>query len=784
MSPRDPQPPRADNAPSTTQLQNREWWLVSLILTALTVSACWWHWTWHLDQAVYDAAQSTWLRHPAGDVVIVAIDDASLQAVGHWPWKRSVHAQALKLIAQARPKSVMLDLLLSEPDVDPQQDVLLAEAMRQMDKVVLPVSHALDGVGQGHELRPTGPYPEAAHLAHADAALDVDGTLRWAYLWAGSQANRYPHPALAMLQVAHEWPADLPEQARLDHINTSPYWHRQDPVLIPYLGATDRIAHVSYAALLRGEVPPDTFRNRHVLIGVTAHGLGETFQTPVSQLGEGMSGVEVIAQFLDALRQGRHIHALPSTLNALLSTALVLGLMWSYRRATPRHALINSLSLAIGAVLVSWGLMALDIWWPPFGLALGALLSYPVWSWRRLEATARELEHELLTMAGEPGIHPDWLLSNKKAQGDFMQQRTDAIGQAGAQLRQARQLLAHTLATLPDAVFVVNAQRLVTQANQQACAMTGFSHPSALIGRSLSEVLSPLVPNEAPHWDMLLDQATHGRRPVSTAAAHPRGKQYLVALVGNDEGQDMHGAIVCATDVTALREAELQRAELLGFIAHDIRSPQASLISLVDLHRIGGKMSLEETLHHVEAMARHTLELCEELLQVMRAETRAIAPASGDLIKTAQDCIGEMALQARAKDITLVNTWPDGRTQTATFDDYLIHRALSNLLSNAIKFSPKGGQVLVSVMQEQGHHVIAVRDQGPGIPESELGRLFKRYERVEQGRPSKLAAGIGLGLVFIDTVARRHGGKVRVVNNPGEGACFELWLPADPDRNG
>lgn len=115
------------------------------------------------------------------------------------------------------------------------------------------------------------------------------------------------------------------------------------------------------------------------------------------------------------------------------------------------------------------------------------------------------------------------------------------------------------------------------------------------------------------------------------------------------------------------------------------------------------------------------------------------------------------------------------------FDDYLLHRALNNLLSNAIKFSPHGGLVSVALNEQPGYHVLSVRDQGPGIPESELGRLFKRYERVEQGRPSKLAAGIGLGLVFIDTVARRHGGHVKIINQPGEGACFEMWVPAQAD---
>ncbi len=761
--------------------QTREWWLVSLCLMALTASACWWHWTWHLDQAVYDAAQSTWQHQAAPDIVIVAIDDASLQAIGRWPWKRSVHARALQQIQSAAPKSVLLDLLLSEPDADPQQDALLADAMRQFNKVILPVSHALDGAGQGHELRPVPIYQDAAHLAHADAAIDVDGTLRRAYLWAGARAHRYPHPALAMLQVAGEWPENIPAQAASDDAAAlSSYWQRQGPMAIPFLGAPGRIAHVSYAAVLRGDVPAATFRHRHVLIGVTASGLGETFQTPVSQFGEGMSGVEVIAQFLDALRQGRFIHALPQAANALLSALLVLGLLGTFRRATPRQGLINSACLAIGAVLVSWALMRWGLWWPPFGLALGALLSYPVWSWRKLEATARELERELQAMSGDPGMPgPRPASPTRTAQGDFMRQRTGAISQASSQLRQTRQLLAHTLSALPDAVFLVDAEHVITQANQQACLMTGFGHASALLGRPLSEVLAPLMPNEAPTWEMLLDKASHSRTPVTSAAAHPRGKQYLVAVVTADDGIPDSGTIVCATDVTALREAELQRSELLGFIAHDIRSPQASLISLVELHRIGGQMSQEETLKHVEAMARHTLDLCEELLQVMRAETRPIAPAQGDLIQLAQACIDEMQLQARTKDMVLTGNWPPSHMQTATFDDYLLHRALINLLSNAIKFSPKGGQVSVSVTREPGHHVIAVRDQGPGIPESELGRLFKRYERVEQGRPSKLAAGIGLGLVFIDTVARRHGGQVKVINRPGEGACFELWLPTD-----
>jgi signal transduction histidine kinase len=74
--------------------------------------------------------------------------------------------------------------------------------------------------------------------------------------------------------------------------------------------------------------------------------------------------------------------------------------------------------------------------------------------------------------------------------------------------------------------------------------------------------------------------------------------------------------------------------------------------------------------------------------------------------------------------------------------------------------------------------VIAVIDQGPGIPPAELKKLFRRYERLETSTAARVTAGVGLGLVFIDTVARRHGGRVQVHSEPGQGSCFELWLPS------
>ncbi|WP_290873980.1 ATP-binding protein, partial [Aquabacterium sp.] len=533
-------------------------------------------------------------------------------------------------------------------------------------------------------------------------------------------------------------------------------------------------------------------RGQTVLIGVTARGLADDFLTPVSGLHTGMAGVEVTAQLFAALQQGRGLTTLPRPAQALLCGLLVGALAWSFRRVTPRQALANAIGLAVACVMLAWLLVALDIWLPPFSVVLAALLAYPIWSWRRLEATARSLEAELeaLQAATGPMGRVPTLVTPTRTDNDFIGQRTDALLTATAQLREARQLLADTLAALPDAVFVTDAEGRITQANRQALRVCGREgpHPEVLIGLPLDAALGGLTPVESPSWQALWRQAQTTQTLVSTEASQGDTAQHLVQMAAASDPADQasdtgtpaarpHGVIVCVSDMTLLRQAELQRQELLGFIAHDIRSPQASLLALVELQRMGDGLSNDEALEHVETLARGTLDLCEELLQVMRAETRPVTLARTDLYSLAEEAMAEVQLRASARHITLSGNWTGETRLPATVDAYLLHRALVNLLGNAVKFSPDGSAVQIEVTAEPGGFRIAVQDQGPGIPASELGRLFRRYERVEQGRPSQLAAGIGLGLVFIETVARRHGGHVTVHSLEGQGSRFELSLP-------
>lgn len=759
----------------------------ALVLLALVLGAG--SWTWRLDQAVYDTSLSLSPRPEPQGIVVVAIDEASLRQLGRWPWPRALHATAIQQITQAQPKAILLDLLLSEPDPDPTQDLTLALALQQSGKVVLPVTFEATAQHRLRELQPVPLLRAQVRLAHADAELDVDGVLRWAPLHAGIAPARHPHMAQALLELAGETthPAIHPQSApasaaasAAEPPNGQQAWRRDDRVLVRFTGPPGTVRRVSFAALLRGEVPPETFKDQYVLIGATAIGLGDWYQTPVSGLSQAMPAVEIAANLLHMLRTGDWIRPVPPLGVGLVSAGLVLLLMLGFVRLSPYQALLLSLASAIGMGLASGLLLSMGLWFAPTTFMLAALLAYPLWSWRRLETTKQFLDAEILRLSPlgphtDPTDEPD-----RHIPRDHVERRIATLQDANARLQQAQQLQGNTLRAMPESVLVVDGTWHVRQANPQLAALLDKPDPSATIGQPIDTLLERWMPTDAPHWSMLMERALVEDRIVITEVHGPLDQHLLarIAPLPQAPGQ-ARWLVLCLADVTPIRLIEQQRDDLLGFIAHDIRSPQASLISLVQLQQMThSAMPAAEVLHHVDMLARSTLALCDELLQIMRAERSPMRLAPTNLVQVAEQALKEVDLQARVKEITLVKDWAHDLAPTLPLDASLVRRALINLLNNAIKFSPEDSEVRLHLAPSDNYWVVAIVDQGPGIPQDELKKLFRRYERLESSTSARVTAGVGLGLVFIDTVARRHGGHVHVHSAERQGSRFELWLPA------
>jgi signal transduction histidine kinase len=142
--------------------------------------------------------------------------------------------------------------------------------------------------------------------------------------------------------------------------------------------------------------------------------------------------------------------------------------------------------------------------------------------------------------------------------------------------------------------------------------------------------------------------------------------------------------------------------------------------------------------------------------------------AALDLLEDAAEAVTSAA---KARGVTVAASGAPGLLLRC--DRERVHRVLANLLLNAIRASPRDGRVEVTVREAGGDAVFAVRDEGPGISDADLRRVFDRYFRARGAE----AGGVGLGLSIVKAIVERHGGRVWVESAPGRGSTFAFALP-------
>ncbi|MFO1327002.1 MAG: CHASE2 domain-containing protein [Rubrivivax sp.] len=743
---------------------------VALVLAALAFVLAWGGWVWRADRVVYDAGLSLWSRPAPDDIVIVAIDDASIDAIGRWPWTRSVHATLVERLAAVRPRAVALDLLLSEPDPDPRQDELLAAALGRLASGVMPVTWQAVPGEPLRALEPVAPLRARVRLGAAEAAVDADGVLRHAFLESGAAGRRLPHLAVALLGAGGELVHPRLAVEQLDEPSGARDWRRQGRFLVRYLGPPGHVRHVSYADVLRGDVPASALTGRYLLVGMTAQGLGDTLATPVNAGQRAMPGVEVLAHTLHTLRSGtapRPVAALPA---GAMSALLVAALVTAFALAGTRMALLVALVSLPLALLASLGALAAGWWWSPVSFGLAAALAYPLWSWRRLERGVDRLDAEIAAMAAEPGLLAP-PVPVAAAGADRLATRLAALRTAAETLRSAQRFLADALAGLPTAMLVDDGQGRVLLANPLAARLFDVDSADELRGLDLARLLGEFECHPAPDWPQALAQVRRTHEDLAVQAHTPDHGDHVIHATG----VEMHAGtrlIVAIADVTPIKQAERAREELLAFVTHDLRAPAISIALLAELQLQGrGVMGPEALMHEMRRLAQRTLSMADDFVRIAQAEQRPLQVESVPLAALQADVVADFEPQAAAAGVQLAID-PDTGATSAPMDRELVRRALGNLLSNAIRHSPAAGRIELVARARVGGCRLQVRDQGPGLSPEAMARLMAAGTGLAPGSRQ----GVGFGLLFVQRVAARHQGRLEVARAEGGGALFTLDL--------
>jgi len=334
-----------------------------------------------------------------------------------------------------------------------------------------------------------------------------------------------------------------------------------------------------------------------------------------------------------------------------------------------------------------------------------------------------------------------------------------------------RQRLEATLVETADAVVLTDRSGHVILVNKAAAQFFRIN-PDMAKGRPAAEIFV-----EHPLGDLLTDPDT--KLPTNLDIKTPMDRVLYCTV---SEVPDV-GRVAVMHDITALKQIDRMRSQLLGTAAHDLKNPLNAI-------RLGADLLTEAPLTDIQRKALSMMHratdsmtnLITALLETIRIESTTsltFEPVQiQDLIRRSIEDLRPLA-DARRQTIEYA---PPPEPLLILGDPNRLNSVMTNLLSNAIKFTDPGGMIRVTVEWDPEQVQINVADNGPGISEDEMPRIF---EHLFRGRaavrdPNNPVEGTGLGLALAKTVVEQHGGRIWVTSKEQQGSTFSVSLPREP----
>ena len=326
--------------------------------------------------------------------------------------------------------------------------------------------------------------------------------------------------------------------------------------------------------------------------------------------------------------------------------------------------------------------------------------------------------------------------------------------------------------SLLELLEILDAEYLILAPGEQVLSSSAGTGALAMIreGRLISTPLLNLV--RAVRRSNVYQEATVElpRGPIG------QGTHDLLVRVSPMGDQGLIVALIF--DDSEFRRLDAIRRDFVANISHELKTPigALSILSEAVLEASDDKEAVEKFAGRMQIEAKRLTDLVQEIINLSRLQ-------DGDPLKNAQphsmtdlinQAIDESRLTAEKRKITLA--FLPTKDFTVLGDRGQLEMAISNLIENAINYSPDSTQVAVVLTCTDNLVEISVTDQGIGIPEKEIERIFERFYRVDPAR-SRATGGTGLGLSIVKHVATNHGGDISVWSSEGSGSTFTIRLP-------
>jgi two-component system phosphate regulon sensor histidine kinase PhoR len=333
------------------------------------------------------------------------------------------------------------------------------------------------------------------------------------------------------------------------------------------------------------------------------------------------------------------------------------------------------------------------------------------------------------------------------------------------------------LASMVEGVLALDTEGRVITLNKKGAELLGVN-PEEVKNLAIQEVVKD--PDLRWFVNRLVSHAEQVEGEVALKDGDKRILQLHGASLRDPQGLGL-GTLIVFQDITQMRRLENTRRDFVANVSHELKTPITSIKGFVETLLAGALQEPENAEKFLSIIAQQTdrlNEIIDDLLSLSRieqdAERRQIFLTPQRIKGVLQAAIQVCETKAEENGISVQLTCPD--ELRGSVNAPLLEQALVNLIDNAVKFSPPGSSVLVEAEKVGSEAVIRVKDQGIGIPNEHLPRIFERFYRVDAGR-SRKDGGTGLGLAIVKHIVQAHGGRVAVESTPGQGSVFSLIIP-------
>lgn len=723
-------------------------------------------------------------RETTGNVVIVAMDDASLAAYGRTPaeWSREHHAKLVEIVSQGNARAIVFDILFLEST---EEDEQFSEAIEQARQSYAATRTVMPIVGLQPVQNPVGPpkfeevrFPTNS-LKDAVESLgtsfnipDKDGTTRRLPMRVMDETQVYysldlmaylaylriPPGAIAQVIRFGEDYLELPSGRRL-------WLDERQQIMMNFFSEPGQSGFevYSYRDVLEGSVDPSVFNDKLVLVGLmNSEGQTDLHHVPLGLEGTRMAGVEIHANAIETILQAVPLRP-QGTLSQLF---MIIGL-----------ALFSSIFYGqLPKKRFNWWLVAAVVILT-FVWVVAATVIFSE------QLIVINLFHSMLAIA----LPAPTLLANRLV--DEVRQRRqvemllDNMLRVSSQQMDMERILAEISTDVSTILGCEHVEIWLWDKRSRKATCAHVSCAKEPMASSEALVRQALDSRDSCHQDksLVVPMLWQGQ-PLGVLVGHPVARLQRRTRSTLDLFTRQTAAVLANVD---LLEESRQLSELKTFIirmtSHDLKNPLTAIINfsyfLLEDDKKTPFMSAEqrEFVDDIQRAANQMRAIINNILDLERVRGGVKKSQIYDMTNLLKEMDMEFQRKAELRQQKLTTILPDHPIRMVMDVDQ-IRLAFSNLINNAMKYTREGGTITVQCTMNQNKVRIDFSDTGYGIPKDAMDNLFKEFFRVRTPETRNIE-GTGLGLSLVKAVIEAHGGRIWVKSLLGSGSTFSVELP-------